>query len=38
MELAKNGVQLLCCNSASLLVSEGICEYAPVLPQTDHEN
>ena len=38
MELAKNGVQLLCCNSASLLVSEGICEYAPVLPETDHEN
>lgn len=31
-ELAKTGRELYCCNPDSLLVTDGICPYAPVIP------
>lgn len=33
-ELAKNNVNLFCCNPSSLLVTEDICEYAAIIPST----
>jgi len=32
-ELERRNVRLLCCNPKSLLVTDGLCEYAPVIPE-----